>query len=172
MGKQKKNLNPQQRKNDAKVVNKMSKVIRKVTNHEKANGLQSNQKLTKQIVALPNLGALKKEQIKQLENKANLDPLQREKLIGLKLKSVLGKPKRDMSSFLMDIQAKATKFEGENPDGVNKADDKDIDPNERQMAQSRKAYYRELKKVIEESDVIMEVLDARDPQGCRNHEIE
>ena len=40
------------------------------------------------------------------------------------------------------------------------------------MAQSRKAYYRELKKVIEASDVIIEVLDARDPDGCRNREIE
>lgn len=40
------------------------------------------------------------------------------------------------------------------------------------MAQSRKAYYRELKKVIEAADVIIEVLDARDPEGCRNKEIE
>ena len=46
------------------------------------------------------------------------------------------------------------------------------DPNLRQMAQSRKAYYKELKKVIEASDVIIEVLDARDPDGCRNREIE
>lgn len=32
---------------------------------------------------------------------------------------------------------------------------------------SRQTYFRELKKVIEMSDVILEVLDARDPQGCR-----
>jgi len=46
------------------------------------------------------------------------------------------------------------------------------DPNARQMSQSRKAYYRELKKVVESSDVLIEVLDARDPEGCRNREIE
>mgnify|MGYP006112624985 FL=1 len=40
------------------------------------------------------------------------------------------------------------------------------------MAQSRKAYYKILKSVIEESDVVIEVLDARDPMGCRNEEIE
>jgi nuclear GTP-binding protein len=42
----------------------------------------------------------------------------------------------------------------------------------RALAQSRKAYYRELKKVIEASDVVIEVLDARDPEGCRSEEIE
>lgn len=47
-----------------------------------------------------------------------------------------------------------------------------LDANERQMMQSRKAYYKILKSVIEESDVILQVLDARDPQGCRNEEIE
>ncbi|KAI8824045.1 P-loop containing nucleoside triphosphate hydrolase protein [Fimicolochytrium jonesii] len=37
---------------------------------------------------------------------------------------------------------------------------------------SRKAYYREFKKVVENADVILEVLDARDPLGCRTRQIE
>jgi nuclear GTP-binding protein len=40
------------------------------------------------------------------------------------------------------------------------------------MAQSRRAYYKELKKVIDASDVVLQVLDARDPEGCRSQEIE
>ncbi len=32
---------------------------------------------------------------------------------------------------------------------------------------SRQAYYRDFKKVVEQADVILEVLDARDPAGCR-----
>jgi nuclear GTP-binding protein len=40
------------------------------------------------------------------------------------------------------------------------------------MNQSKKAYAKELKKVVEASDVVIEVLDARDPEGCRSHDLE
>ena len=38
--------------------------------------------------------------------------------------------------------------------------------------QSLRAYYREFKKVVEASDVVLEVLDARDPLGCRCVQVE
>jgi nuclear GTP-binding protein len=47
-----------------------------------------------------------------------------------------------------------------------------IDPNARAMNQSKKAYAKELKKVVEASDVVIEVLDAKDPEGCRSKELE
>lgn len=37
---------------------------------------------------------------------------------------------------------------------------------------SRRAFYREFKEVFEAADVILMVLDARDPQGCRVREVE
>ncbi|KCV71097.1 hypothetical protein H696_02044 [Fonticula alba] len=37
---------------------------------------------------------------------------------------------------------------------------------------SRRAYYREFRKVVEAADVILQVLDARDPLGCRSPQIE
>lgn len=37
---------------------------------------------------------------------------------------------------------------------------------------SRKAYYHEFRKVLDNADVILEVLDARDPLGCRAKHIE
>ena len=48
----------------------------------------------------------------------------------------------------------------------------DEDFNNKKIGQSRKAYVKELKAVVEESDVVIEVLDARDPLGWRNIEIE
>jgi len=47
-----------------------------------------------------------------------------------------------------------------------------LDPNAKHMQQSKKAYVRDLKKVVETADVVIEVLDARDPEGCRNKELE
>ncbi len=47
-----------------------------------------------------------------------------------------------------------------------------MDPNARAMSQSKKAFAKELKKVVDASDVIIEVLDARDPEGCRGKELE
>lgn len=37
---------------------------------------------------------------------------------------------------------------------------------------SKKAYYKEFKNVVEKADVILEVLDVRDPLGCRARDIE
>ncbi|OWZ12127.1 Guanine nucleotide-binding protein [Phytophthora megakarya] len=37
---------------------------------------------------------------------------------------------------------------------------------------SRRAYMKELRKVVDKADVVLEVLDARDPMGCRTLEME
>lgn len=55
-----------------------------------------------------------------------------------------------------------------------KKDDIMYDENANQVLKntSKKAFFRDLKSVIEQSDVIVEVLDARDPMSCRNTEME
>ena len=93
-------------------------------------------------------------------------------------------PLGTLENYAASVSAKVTKFEEEEKIGgmtraeldeatglLVKAGEID-DPNLRQMAQSRRAYLKELKKVIEAADVVIEVLDARDPEGCRNKEME
>jgi len=47
------------------------------------------------------------------------------------------------------------------------------EPGLRTQAEStRRAFFRELRKVVEIADVILEVLDARDPDACRNRVLE
>ena len=50
-------------------------------------------------------------------------------------------------------------------------DAKDVDFQEL-PEHSKRQYYREFRKVVESSDVILEVLDARDPIGCRTKSVE
>jgi nuclear GTP-binding protein len=52
-----------------------------------------------------------------------------------------------------------------------------VDPSEVQASvdlslASKRYYYKELNNVIEQSDIILQVLDARDPLGCRCREME
>jgi len=70
----------------------------------------------------------------------------------------------DLEQFVQNVQTNIEKFEDEfiaNAEKKLAVEEEGVDA--KKMAQSRGAYYKELKKVIEESDVVIEVLDARDP---------
>jgi nuclear GTP-binding protein len=87
-------------------------------------------------------------------------------------------PKGTMEHYAVQVQAKVECFEEEEKryGGLTEKELREaeniLDPNARAMSQSKKAYAKELKKVIDASDVLIEVLDARDPEGCRSKELE
>ncbi|XP_028669132.1 guanine nucleotide-binding protein-like 3-like protein [Erpetoichthys calabaricus] len=75
--------------------------------------------------------------------------------------------RRSLESFQKDIQRRQKEFEQKECELQSLQKNVNFE-NEN----SRKAYYREFKKVIEAADVILEVLDARDPLGCRCPQVE
>ncbi|KAF7298244.1 Proteophosphoglycan ppg4 [Mycena chlorophos] len=52
------------------------------------------------------------------------------------------------------------------------ANEPDDEPQEKTKEQLRKYYFRALHKVIDQSDIVILVLDARDPEGCRSRLVE
>lgn len=86
-------------------------------------------------------------------------------------------PSGSLEHYAMTVQAKVEKFhEEEKRHGLTEEEIREaesiMDPNARAMSQSKKAFAKELKKVVEAADVIIQVLDARDPEGCRSREME
>jgi len=93
-----------------------------------------------------------------------LDSLQ-EKLT----KSNTGEEK-DLESLVIESDLKEKIFRDSNMNHKEN-ENKDLLQMERKD-HSKKAYQQELKQVIESSDVILQVLDARDPMSCRSKELE
>eukprot|EP00347_Sterkiella_histriomuscorum_P021384 403334160 len=144
------------------------KSLRKDAKQKKAMGMQPV-KLRKDM-GLPNLKIQKQELLDQIERKQRMDQQTREHMTNIQEK----RNGLDMAQYLSKVQTQQNQYEEvKKYETVNNDDGMvDTDPNARSMNQSKKAYAKELKKVIEASDVIIEVLDARDPEGCRSHEME
>lgn len=99
-------------------------------------------------------------------------------------KAAKAMPNGIMESYAEPIQAEVIMME----DKAGKLTDAEVKEAERLMESvgeietnaskiqgyglSRRAFYKELQKVMEVADVVLQVLDARDPEGCRSVEIE
>ncbi|KAL2756204.1 hypothetical protein ACRALDRAFT_2042392 [Sodiomyces alcalophilus JCM 7366] len=84
-----------------------------------------------------------------------------------------------MAALLASARAAAEKYDQQLQDGDMDEDDDDSSEDEQPLvdpafknATSRKAYDKVFKQVVEQADVIIYVLDARDPEGTRSQDVE
>jgi len=148
------------------------KVEKKVRNHHKKLKKEANKmkalgiykKNSKKDVGLPNLYPFKAEVIESLERKRKAAENQK-KIEKLKKKQ---EKKAGSGVDLADAARLAEEYEK----NYVEADSEDEYSTNNSTLREKKKFVKELKKVVESSDIILEILDARDPLGCRCKELE
>ncbi|NWH67880.1 GNL3 protein, partial [Geococcyx californianus] len=143
-----------------KIQKKIREHHRKVRKEAKKRG----HKKPKKDPGVPSAAPFKEELLREAEQR-------KQRLEELKQKQKLNRQKEHEKKRKLEAKKNAAKItekvEGKESSGKSKAKTKKpLDKN------SKKSFCRELEKVIEASDVVLEVLDARDPMGCRCPQLE
>ncbi|XP_075288452.1 guanine nucleotide-binding protein-like 3 [Opisthocomus hoazin] len=143
-----------------KIQKKIREHHRKVRKEAKKRG----RKKPKKDPGVPSAAPFKEKLLREAEQR-------KQRLEKLKQKQKLNRQKEHEKKRKLEAKKNAAKnkekAEGKESSGKSKAKtNKLLDKN------SKKSFCRELKKVLEASDVVLEVLDARDPMGCRCPQLE
>lgn len=150
---------------------KKYKIARKVKEHHRKLAKDAKKNGTKKPKVkdpgIPNAWPFKEELLKEIEQK-NQSVLE-EKLKKKEEKAQQRADKRKSEDGFETLKEEALKREAEFEarKRAKLAQDEDGDQDG-----SKRAYYKELVKVIGTADVIIQVLDARDPLGCRCLDVE
>ncbi|KAF0760535.1 hypothetical protein AaE_003544 [Aphanomyces astaci] len=164
----------QSRRNEAKV-KRRNKSANAASSSVLNNAIRNQQ--TKHVVAPgvapPKLSAAKslarqQMKLKQKELRANLVNRNRGNTL---LPSNLTNTKMSLESLVGQAADASSTFAEAEGERQASADANEFVKTMELNDNSRKAYMRELKKVVERADVILEILDARDPMGCRTKNI-
>eukprot|EP00033_Pygsuia_biforma_P000501 GCRY01000590.1.p1 GENE.GCRY01000590.1~~GCRY01000590.1.p1 ORF type:complete len:622 (-),score=212.69 GCRY01000590.1:57-1922(-) len=143
------------------------KVIKKVKEHQRKlkKDQKKNPNLRKKVSkdpGIPNLAPFKEKlmaDIERAKEAAKEDKVKRVQQ-AKQMKKV-----RNLAEMSANIRERTKQFEEKQKQEVGQNLDSHKD-------HSKKQFFRDLKKVAEVSDVLLEVLDARDPLGCRCFDVE
>ncbi|NXC64500.1 GNL3 protein, partial [Aleadryas rufinucha] len=143
-----------------KIQKKIREHHRKVRKEAKKRG----HKKPKKDPGIPSAAPFKEELLREAEQR-------KQRLEELKQKQKLNRQKEHEKKRKLEAKKNAAKIkekaEGKESSGKSKGK-----TNKLLNKNSKKSFCRELIKVLEASDVVLEVLDARDPMGCRCPQLE
>ncbi|CAH1783426.1 unnamed protein product [Owenia fusiformis] len=151
---------------------KLKKIEKKVREHHKKlrkDAKKNPKKTKKKDPGIPNSAPFKEQVLKEAEErKIKLeDERLRNKEKQKKARQKQVAKKRNLSSMILDAQKRQKEFEKQKA-ATGEANDEANKP----VETSRKAFYKEFRKVVDAADVVLQVLDARDPLGSRCVEVE
>jgi len=127
--------------------------------------------LRKKDPGIPNLWPFKEQLLKEVEDhkekvkKEQIELALQRKKEKEKARKAKQSPEQQLAELKKNAQNSLKDFQLKQEDQISNGKKCDIE-------NTRRAYYRELNKIVEMADVILEVLDARDPLGCRPMEVE
>ena len=133
------------------------KQLKRLNHKQKCEFTKKNKqkKALKKELGVPDLSSQKKQLLAELQRKKPTEERTQQ------ISKLMQNSKQELYCLL--ASAESRNFSYQEPQDSNEGLNTDY---------SRKAYYKELIKVIESADIILEVLDAREPQGCRSQELE
>lgn len=151
---------------------------RKQAKRDAKTGVVRHSHRSKKDPGIPNTWPFKEDLLKQIENakeraetnRADALDRKKEQLRMLNEHKAQGGTARTLEELMAHAKKSQSTFDNKViSSGVqeNAEDDGMRTPKTMHGQSSRRAYLRELKKVIEASDVLLQVLDARDPIGTR-----
>ncbi|XP_010084313.1 PREDICTED: guanine nucleotide-binding protein-like 3, partial [Pterocles gutturalis] len=143
-----------------KIQKKIREHHRKVRKEAKKRG----HKKPKKDPGVPSAAPFKEELLREAEQR-------KQRLEELKQKQKLNRQKEHEKKRKLEAKKNAAKIK-EKAEGKESPGKSKTKTNKLLHKNSKKSFCRELKKVIEASDVVLEVLDARDPMGCRCPQLE
>ncbi|XP_052084513.1 guanine nucleotide-binding protein-like 3 homolog [Mytilus californianus] len=149
------------------------KILKKISQHHKKEKKEKRKNPTnkkKKDPGIPNSLPFKEEILREAEERKRRAEEEREKLKEKRKKDreKLKMKKRNLDGMVKDAQKKTAEFERKQ----EKKSSGESHTSNGAVENSLKTFYKEFKKVVDAADVILEILDARDPLGSRCTQME
>ncbi|XP_023175199.2 guanine nucleotide-binding protein-like 3 homolog [Drosophila hydei] len=157
-----------------KLKHKIDKKVREHNRKERREAKKNTKKGSKKqkLIQIPNICPFKDDILKEVEEAKQRQEVERQTRRDM-IKAEREKNKfKSLESMVEDADMRSTVHGIMHENSADSNINEKIYKNAATKEQSLKQYFKEFRKVIENADVVLEVVDARDPLGTRCNEVE